>query len=245
MTATDVQEQRGSLAGVPALLASITPPEVAAERGTVLVLHGFTVDKEAQRIEAHSLARAGYLAVTLDAVGHGERRYPDFAQRFPPDDELLGDLSFYAMLAEAAGELPAVVAALREHGWARPGKLGAVGISMGAITLFGAIVGSPRCELDAVVAIIGSPRWRHVATSPHDQLDRYYPTALLMHTGGADTVVPPGDARALHAALVPRYAATPERLRYVEQAGEGHMMSPDAWHTMWADALSWFARFLR
>ncbi len=230
------------LAGVPALVASTDDPEQAAVRGTVLLLHGLTGSKEVQRNEAHSLARNGYLAVALDAVGHGARRYLDYAARFPPDDLARFDRTFYAGVAESADEISEVAAALHDRGWARPGGLGACGFSMGGFTLFGAITGG--CKLDAAVAVVASPRWRDQPRSPHEALDRYFPTPLLIHTGGADAVVPPGDARALHAALVSRYASAPERLRYVEHAGEGHMFSEAGWRRAWSDALAWCDRFL-
>ena len=237
-----VHEQLAALAGVPALVASTGDPARAAMRGTVLLLHGFTARKEVQRTEAHSLARHGYLAVTLDAVGHGERAYPDFAARFPPADLDRFDRAFFAVVAAGAAELAAVVAALGERAWAHPGRVGACGISMGGFTLLGAITAG--CPLAAAVAIVASPCWRMQPRSPHAELDRYYPTPLLLHTGERDDVVAPDDARALHAALVPRYAAVPERLRYVEHAGEGHMFSAPAWQRTWADTLAWYDRFL-
>ncbi|HEX4419803.1 MAG TPA: alpha/beta hydrolase [Kofleriaceae bacterium] len=227
---------------MPALLASMREPEAAAERGTVLLLHGFTAGKESQRNEAHSLARQGYLAVTLDAVGHGERRYPDFEQRFLHQDEAT-DRAFFTIVEQGAAEIAGVIAALHEQGWARPGRVGGCGISMGGFTLFGAIVA--RCALDAVVTIVASPHWRHTDHSPHTQLDRYAHTPLLMQAAERDATVPPAPIRVLYEALIPRYAAAPDRLRYVEHAGEGHMFSAEAWHRAWDDALAWFDRFLR
>src|SRR5271156_3553618 len=65
------------VAGVPALLWCREAPEVAARRGTVLFYHGFGGTKEKLGAYLSALAEAGFLAVSLDAVGHGERRYPD------------------------------------------------------------------------------------------------------------------------------------------------------------------------
>jgi uncharacterized protein len=238
MSGPELREQLITLAGAPALVASTSDPAVAAARGTVLVLHGFTASKEVQRTEAHALAAHGYLAVTLDAVGHGARRYPDFEARFATQ----GERQFFDVVQRSADELPGVLDALRALGWAHAGRIGACGISMGGYILFGAI--TARCAIDAVAAIVASPRWRGVPDSPHHQIDRYAPTALLMHTASDDVVVPPDDARELHRALVPRYAAAPDRLRYVEHAGEGHMLSEATWHVAWADVLAWFRRHL-
>jgi hypothetical protein len=70
------------VAGVPALLRYRESPEAAAGRGTVLWYHGFGGTKERYGAYPAALAEAGFLAVSLDAVGHGERRYPDFDEIF-------------------------------------------------------------------------------------------------------------------------------------------------------------------
>lgn len=241
-----LREQTTSLAGVPALITSAGSPEQAAERGTVLILHGLTANKEAQHRDSRSLAERGYLAIALDAVGHGERRYLDFDARFAADDPARGERSFFAIVQQTAAELSVVLEGMARRGWAHRGRVGAVGFSMGGFVLFGAV--AERCALDAVATIVASPVWRgpDVAPgdSPHQQLGRFFPTPLLMVTGANDPVVPPTGARELHAQLVPRYAKAPERLSYLECAGEEHMFSPAAWDLAWGQVCGWFERFL-
>lgn len=70
------------LAGAPALLVHRSDAQAASRRGTVLLYHGLGVDKHCHLHELKSLARAGFLAVGVDNVGHGERRYPDYEARF-------------------------------------------------------------------------------------------------------------------------------------------------------------------
>jgi len=240
MSGAELQEHLITLAEVPALVASIGAPTAAAERGTVLVLHGLTASKEVQRTEAHSLAAQGYLAVTIDAVGHGARHYHDFDDRFSPER---GERSFFEVVQRTADELPSVLEALDQRGWTRPGRLGAFGFSMGGFILFGAM--SSHCAFDAAATVVASPRWLHVPESPHERLDRFFPTPLLLQTAELDTTVPPSDARDLHQALMRRYASAPERLRYVEYPGEHHMLSEPAWRLSWAEVLDWFERFLK
>lgn len=231
-------EQSIELAGVPALASSYGEALAAARRGTVLLLHGLTVSKEAQRTEALSLARHGYLAVSLDAVGHGARRYPDFEQRFAAD----GEGAFFDTVRQTAAELPAVLAALRERAWALPGRVGACGISMGGYVLFAAL--AAQVALDAVVTLVASPQWPGRADSPHLVAERFAPVALFMQTASDDQTVPPSGARALHQALLPRYADSPHRLAYLEHDGIGHMFSEQSWHLAWGETLRWFDRFL-
>ena len=131
---------------------------------------------------------------------------------------------------------------LHERRWAQPGRLGAIGISMGGFILFGAVVA--RCRLDAVATIVASPHWVGAPASPHLQLDRFAPTPLLMVTGSDDEVVSPLPARQLFEALRPRYAEQPERLHLLELASEGHMFSPGGWARGWGEVCGWLGRFL-
>jgi acetyl esterase/lipase len=74
---------------------------------------------------------------------------------------------------------------------------------------------------------------------------RFFPAALLSQTAGADAVVSPDGARALHATLGSHYVTAPERQRYVEYPGAAHMMDEPTRQRAWAESLSWLERFLR
>lgn len=239
MSSTKLREYLVTLAEMPALAVAAEAPAAAAKRGTVLVLHGLTGSKETQRTEAHALAERGYLAVAIDAVGHGARRYSDFDDRFSPER---AEHSFFDVVQRTADELPSVLDALARLGWTRPGRVGACGISMGGFILFGAM--SSHSAFNAVATVVASPRWLHVADSPHERLDRFFPTPLLIQTAGNDPVVSPSGARELYEKLMPRYASAPERLHYIEYPDEGHMLSEPAWRLAWAEVLDWFGRFL-
>lgn len=231
-----------SLAGVPALLMSAIPArEAAAERGTVLLLHGFTGSKEVQRAEGRSLARRGYLSVITDAADHGARRAPDFDQRFAGHSEA-SEKAFFEIVKRTTAELGAIRAALIEEGLALPGRLGVCGISMGGAVLFGALAAG--VQFDAAVAMISTPHWKQVGESPHEHPERFFPTPLLLQTAGADTVVPPEGARTFHETLTPLYASAPERLHYIEHPGEAHIFTPLGWARAWRQVETWFNQFL-
>jgi uncharacterized protein len=234
-----MHERRTTLGRTPALMVSQAPAELAAQRGTVLVLHGFTASKDVQRTEVESLAQHGYLAVGLDAVGHGERRWPDFQQRFSGD----GERPFFELVQQTANELPGVLAALRELELLCEGRLGAVGFSMGGTIVLGSV--GHRCAFDAVATVVAPPHWRQVGEDFAERLEAFFPTPLLMQTGERDEVISPAAARALAERLRPHYASAPERLRFVEYAGEAHLFSPNAWRQAWGEVLGWFDTFLR
>jgi poly(3-hydroxybutyrate) depolymerase len=178
----------------------------------------------------------------LDNVGHGARRHPDFDDRFAYANPSL-EHDFVDDVLTTAREVPAVIDALvRDHG-ADPARLGASGISMGGFVLYAALVVEPR--LAVACPILGSPRFKvpH-PDSPHHQLHRFYPRAVLSQNAGADRSVPPVNAREFHERLEPFYAEAPERQRYVEFPGADHFMPEADWNRLWGNVLGWFERWL-
>ena len=122
------------LAGAPALLRYRGPPEAAAGHGTVLFYHGFGGTEERPEAYLTALAEAGCLAVSVDAVGHGERRLPDFEVIF--DDERWDaqfeevETHFLQVLDDTAAEVPAIIDDLMARGLARADRVGVAGRSL-------------------------------------------------------------------------------------------------------------------
>src|SRR5437588_12958226 len=99
------------LASAPALAVYLDSPEAASRNGTILFHHGFTARKEGNIKELADLAARGYLAVGIDAVGHGERRFADFDDRFSSSNPS-HDNNYYDAVRDTAREMPAVLDAL-------------------------------------------------------------------------------------------------------------------------------------
>jgi uncharacterized protein len=230
--------ERLRIGEVPALAHVDGAPEAAARRGTVLVYHPLGAGKDLHTDDLRQLAAAGFLAIGVDAIAHGERRIPDAYARFRADP-------FGALLhvvAATAAEVPGLLDALVARRWAVPGRIGIAGISLGGFVAYGAAASDRR--IAAAACLNASPCWGEDPRSPHARPEAFFPLALLSLTAAEDPMVPPGEARALHAALAPRYAAAPERLRYLELPGETHRMSAGAVARARAEAVAWFQRFL-
>ena len=206
-----------TVGGVPLLLAF--PATGDAPHPVVFWFHGFGVDKEVHRKELEQLAQAGFLAVGVDAAGHGERRLPDLDERqAAPHEQALRTM--IQLVTHTADELPAVVRALAEDGLADAERVGAVGVSMGGYLVYRAVLVEP--SIRAAVAILGSPEWPE-GDSPHHHIDGFRHTALLSITAGRDENVPPAAARDLHRRLATEH---PEAVqRYVELTDDVHLMS--------------------
>lgn len=230
----------------PLLLHHLSNP--GHYRGTVLIYHGLGASKEVQLKEAESLAAEGFLAVTVDAWGHGERRLPDF-------DEATSGNAFYAtfshMILNSIQEIPSLLDGLSALIGPGTGRFGLTGISMGGYIAFGVALCEPRIQ--AVVPILGSPDWRFrsqklapgfLRSSPHLHPEVFPPRALLVLNAGLDTNVPPAPARRFMKGLVKHYQQAPERLEYVEYPQSTHFMREQDWNDLWHRAVGWFGRYL-
>lgn len=228
--------QPRTVQGVPLLLAF--PAAGDAPHPVVLWFHGFGVDKEVHRKELEQLARAGFLAVGVDAAGHGERRLPDLDERqAAPHEQALRTM--IELVAQTADELPGVVCALADEGVADAERVGVAGVSMGGYLVYRAVLVEP--SIRAAVAILGSPEWPE-GDSPHHHLDGFRHTALLSVTAERDENVPPAAARELHRRLA---AEEPDVVqRYVELPGAVHLMSEQHWTRAMDETLGWLARHL-
>ena len=187
-----------------------------------------------------SLAENGYLAIGVDNVGHGERRYADFDQRFAatnPDCEQ----NFCRAVSETVDEIPRIIDWLIGRDFLVEGQLALAGISMGGHIAYAAPTVDRRVQV--LTPILGSPNWSH-PHSPHQYPQRFYPVALLSQNAGADRNVPPQFARDFHQDLRPYYVDAPARLAYVEFPDVGHFMPDQDWQKLWQNVLDWYQRFL-
>jgi uncharacterized protein len=78
-------------------------------------------------------------------------------------------------------------------------------------------------------------------SNPLSNLARYQRRpAISFQLGAEDRMIPPSSAWRLAEALTAIYAASPERLEVVLEAGVGHEFTEG----MWRRSLAWFRRFL-
>ena len=135
------------------------------------------------------------------------------------------------------------------------GKVGIAGISLGGFISFAAVPVEKR--LSACVPILGSPDWNHrdgrqpdahllelMKQAPIHVPQEFPPCALLIANAAKDILVPPQASRVFAEALVPFYAAVPERLHYLEYPESEHMMREQDWVDLWRQIIVWLLRFV-
>lgn len=214
----------------------------AAAKGSVLFYHGLGSSKDQQDKELYSLAERGFLAIGVDNIGHGARRYPDFDQRFSGQNPDFGK-ELIGAVAATAQETPRLVNGLIAAGISRSDKLGLIGVSMGGYIAWAALLNERR--LKAAAILLGSPDWwEGNEASPHLHPERFFPAAILSQNAGQDTSVAPHHARAFHKQLSPYYTDAPDRQEYIEYPDSGHFMLEPDWHLCWERSLNWLERFV-
>ncbi|MCU0634807.1 MAG: dienelactone hydrolase family protein [Gemmatimonadaceae bacterium] len=219
------------VAGVPVLVAR--PAEAPRPWPLVLWCHGFRADALAHAAELEACALDGFLAVGIDAVGHGARVDPDLHQRLRVTPG--GALAVMLEQVEATlHELPALVDGLAAAYGADRTRCSMVGISMGALLTYRAIAAG--LPLRSAVALLGTPEWDS-ATSPHRALEAFRRVALLSITAEHDASVPPGAVHALHAALAARLPVRPSQHHVL--AGAGHLTSAREWAEAMGRTTDW------
>ncbi|WP_145979224.1 alpha/beta hydrolase family protein [Gemmatimonas phototrophica] len=221
-----------TVAGVPILLAR--PSE---SRGyplpTVLWCHGFRADALAHARELERCARAGFLAIGIDAVGHGARLDAGMSARIARDGGALPLM--LEQVEHTVNEVPGLLHALVSEFDASAEAMSLVGISMGAFLAYRAVgAGLP---VRAVVALLGSPEWSS-GTSAHLVPQCFRDVSLLSITAEHDVSVPPAAVVRLHTALDTRYGTTPSR-RHDVLRGAGHLTSAVEWEQAMQATMEW------
>jgi pimeloyl-ACP methyl ester carboxylesterase len=202
-----------TIAGVPVLLGE--PLSRSSPQPTVLWFHGFRADALAHAAELERLRDAGFLAVGVDAVGHGARRDEQLAERIARNAGGVMEV-VREQVTDTIAELPTLIDALvRDYG-AERGRVSVVGVSMGAFLVYQLLVGD--LPIRAAVALLGAPNG-----VPFDDLVRAGErVALLSIIAEHDVNVPPDATIALHARL-----GDSARLHVLR--GSGHLTSAEHW----------------
>lgn len=237
---SSLEQYAMEMAGVPLLMVSRGPPVSAAERGTVLFVHGLGASKEVHLTDLERIAGSGFLAIGIDAAGHGERS-EDAA---PPHRELRADrdAQLIQTVVATARELGPLVQMLEQAGLARRGSVGLCGVSMGGFVAYSA---ASSGHFGAVVSLLASPLWRSdVPEHPAKHLAQFFPCALLSQLAGRDHLVDPREAFEFHALLEPYYAESPGKLSLLGYPDSGHFMREADWELAMARTLEWFERHL-
>jgi uncharacterized protein len=188
------------------------------------------------------IAERGFVVVGVDNVGHGKRKDPDFDSKFSQNNPNFWQ-NFVPAIQATASEMPLLIDELVRCGFALEHKMGALGVSMGGLIVYSAILVEPR--LSTAVTIVSSPEWWGLERedSPHHYPEKFSEVKLLSITAAQDTTVPNKYTSSFHEKLRARFDEYSSRLEHKIYPASDHMMNPD-WDDAWNTALTWFENYL-
>ncbi len=223
---------------------------------TVFFLHGFTSAKEHNLHVAYLLAEKGFRVFLPDALHHGEREKSltrEERQRH-----------FWDIVLTSIEELGRLKHELERKNWCDESRLGVIGTSMGAITMYGALTAYDWIR--AAVSLMGTAYYEQFAEShvnmfkergePVDdesvarlysrlerydlskQIERVAKRPLLIWHGTDDPVVPFQHSETLYRRLLPSYPDD-GTLKFIREKA-GHKVSRAAI----LEAVAWFDHHL-
>ena len=213
----------------------------ASDNGCIILYHGLGGSKDKQTKELEELACAGFLAVGVDNVGHGERVFKDFDERFSEDNpERVSNI--LKAVWDTASEIKNLIYGLVSSKVLINDKLGIAGISMGGFIAYAVPILDSRIK--TAVSILGSPIWGNYIESPHNNIDKYTEISLLSLNAGKDEIVPAKEAKEFHLDLKKHYSDYDSRFKYIEYPDSGHNMEENDWNLCWHECMNWFKKRL-
>lgn len=236
--------------------------EMKGAKSVVIALHGWTGNKEGMLTNYLRMADAGFCTISVDARMHGDRLDPEFwgkfAENFPK--------TFFTIVVETVKDISQIVDYLETRDDINPAKIGIMGVSMGGfITLVAAFL---ERRLKVAVSVIGAANFplfvdRMVSLKvlpfneksmcqpdgemeklywnydPHNNLEKFPLTALLLIGGLLDQFIPKEGVEGLYEALKPYYGAYEDRLK-LKFFNVGHTYTPE----MEVEVIKWFREHL-
>ncbi len=144
-----VGEERLEIGSIPSIL--FRPKEAQGLLPTLVHYHGWSSNKEKQRMIAYLLSTLGYQVILPDAINHGERNRLD---KYNGENAIR---YFWPTVFQSLEESKGLIDRLIDDYGADPARLGIMGHSMGGITGAGIFVHDPRIK--TLVVLNGSGAW--------------------------------------------------------------------------------------
>lgn len=238
-------EEKGYVQGIPIIRFKLKDSK--ENLPTIIFYHGWSSNKESQRLRGFILANLGFQVIIPDAIYHGERNRLD---NYDVDNSVRYMWPTIMNNMEEAGML---IDYCVKNYHADPSKIGVIGHSMGGFTAAG--VFTHNKHIKTAVILNGSFNWKGAneifkrnlqveeeADNPLDpminqELLRDRPI-LLLH-GAADNVVSIESQRIFYHDVKNKYKDE-SLIQMVEYDNLGHFVTTN----MMDDGASWFRKYL-
>lgn len=251
LRASNVTEEKIHIGEIPAIL--FRPKEVKGLYPTIILYHGWSSNKEFQRIRGLILSAVGYQVIIPDAIYHGERNPIDYNVNY--------DKYFWKIVFKNLEESDKIIKELISKYNADPNKLGVVGNSMGGITAAG--IFAHNTNIKALVVLNGSCAWKYSneifkknikvelteelketedkisKIDPMNNLQLLKDRPILMLHGNSDSVVSIEGQRVFYKGIKPLYQDK-NRIKLIEYNNLNHFVTTN----MMEESIIWFYKYL-
>ena len=249
----NVSEEKLYIEDIPVIV--LTPINAKKDMATIVLYHGWSSNKESQRMRGFILASVGYRVVMPDAMHHGERD-PFDSYGFERGYEL------WETVFKSIEEWETLISALDKKYGIATDKIGVIGNSMGGITASG--IYTQNDYIKALVVLNGSMAWEHTNKTIRDLIDvamteeskyiegkiaKIDPISntdlildrpiLLLH-GDSDEVVPVASQRRFFQYINPKYKDQ-DKIKFIEYPGLNHLVTTN----MMEDSIVFFNKYIR
>lgn len=222
---------------------------------TIIMYHGWSSNKESQRLRAFILANIGFQVIVPDAINHGERN------RLDQYDAESSVKYFWPTILNNIEEAPKLIDHSIRHYNADPNRIGTIGHSMGGFTSAG--VFTYNNPIKTAVILNGSFNWKHSnqilkikmglknmddfreeeerinSIDPNNNQELIIDRPILLLHGEKDRVVDIESQKVFYEGIQPQYSDK-SRVQLIEYSNLDHFVTTN----MMEEAAIWFKKFL-
>ncbi len=245
----NIVEEKIVIQGIPAII--FRPREVDEPIPTVIFYHGWSSNKELQRLRGFILASVGYQVVIPDAIYHGERNaLADYGA--DSSMEYFWDVIFSNM-----EESSIIVGEMVSKYKADPNRIAVTGNSMGGFTAGG--IFTHNKNIKTLIVLNGSLGWENFNKNfdvpkaekfkilskkvnemdPMNHLNLLKDRPILLLHGDGDLVVPIDSQRIAYDKLK-QLNNDKEKIAFIEYPNLNHFVTTN----MMEESINWFGKYL-
>lgn len=244
-----ILEEKVKIQSIPSIV--FKPKEAKEPISTIIFYHGWSSNKELQRLRGFILASVGYQVVIPDAVYHGERNpLTDYG------DEAAIEY-FWDVIFNNIEEYSKIVQELVLNYNADYKRIAVMGNSMGGFTASGIFTHNE--DIKTLIVFNGCCVWENFnknievpkseklesiekrvnAMDPMNNLHLLKDRPILLLHGDSDIVVPIDSQRIFYNKLNPLYNCK-EKIKFIEYPRLNHFVTTN----MMEESINWLGRYL-
>jgi len=227
--------------------------DIQEKRPILIMLHGGNSKKEKYIERAYEFVRKGFFVTLFDAYGHGELK--NTSEIFEITNSEKADIDkLLRVYVETSKYINSIIDSYGNNIYADSSRIGLMGVSMGAHTIYFHILKERNPLIKVAVAINGSPIWtsfvrRYIANSsakslnindkdiikvekyieiiePLNYKENIKDFPLLMLNGEKDELIPITNIRKSYGILQNKYVDK-ELIKFIELEGIGHVVTSE------------------